>query len=279
MSTETESGGRQAPRDDIVLEAMDDGIATLTLNRPQVRNATLPATFEHLLTALTRLALDPRVRLVVLTGAGDSFCAGADLKALSAATIPAGAVDDGAERAQGLRARMEVGRLLHEMPKPTLAVIRGPAYGAGLSLALACDLRIAANDARLCTGFAKVGLSGDHGGSYFMTHLVGPARTRELYFTARVVEADEALRIGLVNRVVPAAQLAEAASAWARELASGPTVALGFMKANLNVALEGTLAQTLDSEVDHIARCVGTDDHREAMEAAVEKRRPRFTGR
>jgi 2-(1,2-epoxy-1,2-dihydrophenyl)acetyl-CoA isomerase len=258
---------------------MDDGIATLTLNRPQVRNATLPATFEHLLTALTRLAVDPRVRLVVVTGAGDSFCAGADLKALSAATTPRGPVDDAGERAHGLRARMEAARLLHEMPKPTLAVIRGPAYGAGLSLALACDLRIAADDVRLCTGFAKVGLSGDYGGSYFLTHLVGPALARELYFTARVVDAEEALRIGLVNRVVPVARLGEGALAWAQELASAPTVALGFMKANLNVALEGTLAQTLDSEVGHIARCVGTDDHREAMAAAVEKRRPRFTGR
>lgn len=279
MSTGTESGGRQAPRDDIVLEAMDDGIATLTLNRPQVRNATLPATFEHLLTALTRLAMDPRVRLVVVTGAGDSFCAGADLKALSAATTPRGPVADAGERAHGLRARMEVVRLLHEMPKPTLAVIRGPAYGAGLSLALACDLRIAADDARLCTGFARVGLSGDYGGSYFMTHLVGPALARELYFTARVVDAEEALRIGLVNRMVPVERLDEAAREWAQELASAPTVALGFMKANLNLALEGTLAQTLDCEVGHIARCVGTDDHREAMAAAVEKRRPRFTGR
>lgn len=264
---------------DILLETWKEGIATLTLNRPHVRNATLPETFERLVAALARLALDPKVRLVVLTGAGTAFSSGADLKALSGATSSQRPVNDAAERAYALRARMEAVRLLHDMPKPTLAVIRGPAFGAGLSLALACDLRIAADDARLCTAFAKLGLSGDHGGSYFLTHLVGAARARELYFSARVVEADEALRIGLLNRVVSAAQLQDAARDWARELAAAPTVALGFMKQNIHIALEGTLAQTLDAEVGHVARCATTDDHKEAIQAALERRVPHFSGR
>jgi 2-(1,2-epoxy-1,2-dihydrophenyl)acetyl-CoA isomerase len=165
------------------------------------------------------------------------------------------------------------------MPKPTLAVIPGPAAGAGFSLAVACDLRIAADDAKFTTAFSKIGLSGDFGGSYFLNHLVGAAKARELYFTGAVVAGDEALRIGLVNRTVPAAQLAGAAAAWAAELAALPTVAIGYMKRNLNAGLQGTLAQVLDAEAIHMIRTFETDDHKGAAAAFVEKRAPQFNGR
>lgn len=262
-----------------LIESFDAGIATLTLNRPEARNALTREMMAALADALPRLALDPAVRAVVLTGAGNAFCAGGDVKgfARNAAGAPAAMSFD--TRVTELRARMEVVRWLHEMPKPTLAVIPGAAAGAGLSLALACDLRIAADDAKLTTAFAKVGLSGDFGGSYFLNHLVGAAKARELYFSAEVIRGGEAQRIGLVSRAVPGAQLAEAARAWAAELAALPTVALGYMKRNLNTGLRGSLADVLDAEAVHMVRTFDTEDHKAAALAFVDKRAPRFSGR
>jgi 2-(1,2-epoxy-1,2-dihydrophenyl)acetyl-CoA isomerase len=239
---------------------------------------------EALSQALQRLALDPAVRLVVLTGAGDAFCAGGDVKGFAknaagaAPAVAAGAMSFDL-KVTDLRARMEVSRLLHEMPKPTLAVISGPAAGAGLSLALACDLRIAADDAKLTTAFSKIGLSGDFGGSYFLHHLVGAAKARDLYFSGQVVRGEEAARMGLVNRAVPAAQLAQAATAWAAELAALPTVAIGYMKRNLNLGLRASLADVMDAEAVHMVRTFDTEDHKGAAVAFVEKRPPRFEGR
>lgn len=262
-----------------LLESTEGGIATLTMNRPEARNAFTRDMMDALSEALPRLARDPAIRLVVLTGTGAAFCAGGDVKgfARNAAGAPASMSFD--HKVTDLRARTEVSRWLHDMPKPTLAVIAGAAAGAGLSLALACDLRIAADDAKLTTAFSKVGLSGDFGGSYFLNHLVGPAKAREMYFSGQVIRGDEAQRIGLVNRVVPAAQLAEAARAWAAELAALPTVAIGYMKRNLNVGLRGSLSDVLDAEAVHMIRTFETDDHKGAAAAFVEKRAPQFHGR
>lgn len=262
-----------------LIESFDAGIATLTMNRPEARNALTREMMAALSEALPRLAVDPAVRLVVLTGAGNAFCAGGDVKgfAKNAAGAPAAMSFD--TRVADLRVRMEAVRWLHEMPKPTLAVIPGAAAGAGLSLALACDLRIAADDAKLTTAFSRIGLSGDFGGSWFLNHLVGAAKARELYFTAAVVSGAEAQRIGMVNRSVPAAQLVRSAQAWAAELAALPTVALGYMKRNLNTGLRATLADVLDSEAVHMVRTFDTEDHKGAALAFVEKRAPQFNGR
>ena len=262
-----------------LLERIEGGIATLTMNRPEARNAFTREMMDALSATLPRLAVDPAVRLVVLTGTGNAFCAGGDVKsfAKNAAGAPAAASFD--TRVTDLRARMEVARWLHEMPKPTLAVIPGAAAGAGLSMALACDLRIAASDAKLTTAFSKIGLSGDFGGSYFLNHLVGAAKARELYFTGQVISGDEAQRIGMVNRAVPSAQLADAARAWAAELAALPTVAVGYMKRNLNTGLRGSLSDVLDAEALHMIRTFETDDHKGAAVAFVEKRPPSFNGR
>jgi 2-(1,2-epoxy-1,2-dihydrophenyl)acetyl-CoA isomerase len=262
-----------------LLESFEGGIATLTMNRPEARNALTREMMDGLSKALPRLAVNPEVRLVVITGAGNAFCAGGDVKsfAKNAAGAPVAMSFD--TKVADLRARMEVARWLHEMPKPTLAVIPGAAAGAGLSMALACDLRIAADDAKLTTAFAKIGLSGDFGGSYFLNYLVGAAKAREMYFTGEVVMGAEAQRIGLVNRAVPAAQLAEAARAWAAELAALPTVALGYMKRNLNAGLRGSLADVLDAEALHMIRTFETEDHKGSAVAFVEKRPPRFAGR
>ena len=262
-----------------LLQSFDAGIVTLTMNRPQARNALTREMLATLAEALPRLALDPAVRLVVLTGAGDAFCAGGDVKSFAKNAVAGAAVMGFDSRVTDLRARVEVSRWLHEMPKPTLAVIPGAAAGAGLSLALACDLRIAADDAKLTTAFSKLGVSGDFGGSYFLHHLVGAAKARELYFTGQVVRGDEAARMGLVNRAVPAAALAQAAAAWATELAALPTVALGYMKRNLNLGLRASLADVLDAEAVHMVRTFETEDHKAAAVAFVEKRPPQFLGR
>jgi len=174
---------------------------------------------------------------------------------------------------------MEVSRILHELPKPTIAMINGPAAGAGLAFALACDLRIASASARLVTAFVKVGFSGDFGGSFFLTRLVGTAKARELYFTGRPVDAQEALSLGLVNRVVPDDQLADATMELARSLAQGPQIALSLMKRNLNCAESSGLAELLDMEAANQVLTGRTEDHREAAKAFVEKRAPMFIGR
>jgi 2-(1,2-epoxy-1,2-dihydrophenyl)acetyl-CoA isomerase len=262
-----------------LLESFEGGIATLTMNRPEARNAFSREMMDALSEALPRLANDPAVRLVVLTGTGAAFCAGGDVKgfAKNAGGAPVTMTFD--HKVTDLRARMEVVRWLHEMPKPTLAVIPGPAAGAGFSLAVACDLRIAAEEAKFTTAFSKIGLSGDFGGSYFLNLLVGAAKAREMYFSGQVIRGDEAARIGLVNRAVPAACANWAAHAWALELASLPTLAVGYMKRNLNAGLRGSLAATLDSEAIHMVRTFETEDHKAAAVAFVEKRPPVFNGK
>lgn len=262
-----------------LIETHANGITTLAMNRPEARNALTRPMMAALSEALTRLATDANVRAVVLTGTGKAFCSGGDVKGFAKAAAGGGLPMSFDQRVDDLRIRMEVSRMLHEMPKPTLAVIPGPAAGAGLSLALACDLRIMADDAKLTTAFSKVGLSGDFGGSYFLTHLVGASKARELYFTGRVVQSAEALQLGMVDRVAPADQLPAAALAMATELASLPTIALGYMKKNLNVALRGSLADVLESEAIHMIRTFETADHKGAAAAFVEKRAPSFNGR
>ncbi len=259
-----------------LLEVQKDGVAVLTLNRPDRLNALSPVMLDALREATARLAADPAIGAVVLTGAGRGFCAGGDVKAMAEGRSADLTLE---ERAHELRERMEVSRTLHEMPKPTIAMVRGAAAGAGLALALACDLRIASDAAKLGTAFARVGYSGDFGGSYFLTKLVGTAKARELYFTAELLDAARALALGIVNRVVPDAELEAETLALAARLAKGPRVAHRYMKWNLNAAESGSLADVLDLEAWHQARTGATEDHREAAKAWVEKREPVFRGR
>jgi 2-(1,2-epoxy-1,2-dihydrophenyl)acetyl-CoA isomerase len=260
-----------------LLENVKDGVAVLTLNRPDRLNALSGPMLDALLEALPRLGADPNVGCVVITGAGRGFCAGGDVKMMAEGREMAG--DSLEERAQGLRAKMETSRWLHEMPKPTIAMVRGAAAGAGLSLALACDLRVASENARFATAFARVGYSGDFGGSWYLTQLVGTAKARELYYTAEIVDANGALALGIANRVVADDKLEEETMALARKLASGPRVALHYMKRNMNAAETGTLKDSLDLEAWHHTRTGQTEDHREAAKAFVEKREPAFRGR
>ena len=260
-----------------LLEVIENGVAVLTLNRPERLNAMSGPMLDGLLEALPRLGEDSAVGVVVLTGAGRGFCAGGDVKAMVEGTEMEGVTLE--ERAYGLRARMEVSRWLHEMPKPTIAMVRGAAAGAGLSLAIACDMRLAGDSARFGTAFARVGYSGDFGGTFFLTQLVGTAKARELYYTADLLDAQQALALGLVNRVIADARLEEETLALAARIAAGPRIAHRYMKRNLNAAETATLTEILDLEAWHHARTGMTEDHREAAKAFVEKRGPIFCGR
>src|ERR1700724_917075 len=258
-----------------LIETIEDGIATLTFNRPERMNALSTPIMEGLPPGLPRLAARPAIRVIVLPGGGRAFCAGGDVKSMA----EGGEQRSAAEATARLRSRMEVSRILHELPKPTIAMVNGPAAGAGLAFALACDLRIAGTSTRLVTAFVRVGFSGDFGGSFFLTRLVGTAKARELYFTGRPVDAQEALSLGLVNRVVPDDQLADATMELARSLAQGPQIALSLMKRNMNRAESAGLAELLDTEAANMVLSARTEDHREAAKAFVEKRAPIFTGR
>jgi 2-(1,2-epoxy-1,2-dihydrophenyl)acetyl-CoA isomerase len=229
---------------------------------------------------LAAAELDPAVRCIVLTGAGKGFCAGGDVKGMAAAgdgTVGNNTID-GAIHRQRINQRATAGKLF-KMPKPTIAALPGPAAGAGLSLAMACDLRIMSSTAIMTTAFAKVGFSGDYGGTYFMTQLVGAAKARELYFLSDRVSAEEALRIGLANWVCEPDQLAAKTREIALRLATGATVAYRYMKENLNRAMNGEVDDCLDLEATHHVHCGQTQDHRDATKAFVEKREPVFHGR
>lgn len=250
-------------------------VAVVTLDRPEARNAlTLPMK-RALVELIPRLGEDPEVGAILLTGAGGAFCAGGDTKAMARDGRPASFVD----RVAQLRMEHRIPASLWRSPRPTLAALPGPAAGAGLSLALACDLRIAAEGAFVTTAYARLGLSGDYGGSWFLTHLVGPARARELLFTADRISAAECVRIGLVNRVVPDERLPEEAFAWAARIAAGPPLALRAMKDNLNRALVHDLEACLEVEAERMVQGAMTEDYEEAVRAFAEKRRPVFRGR
>ena len=259
--------------DELKLTA-ESGIAVLTLNRPERLNALTKTMLSGLRTHLAALAEDPEIGCVVLTGSGRAFCSGGDVRVQAA---NAGKSDLSPElRADQLRASMEASRLLHDMPKPTIAMLNGVAAGAGMSLALACDLRIGGESARMTTAFAKVGLSGDYGGTYFLTQMLGSAKARELYLLSPVLTAQEALALGMVTRVVPDAEVEASARELAMSLAQGPTITLGYIKRNINNAERLPLETCFDAEAFHHSRAGETADHKEAAKAFVEKRKPVF---
>ncbi|MSO90075.1 MAG: enoyl-CoA hydratase [Acetobacteraceae bacterium] len=261
---------------DEILTKVTDGVGLLTLNRPASYNSLSRALMRDLVPRLAAWAVDPAIGCVVITGAGKAFCSGGDVKAQAARQYEPGSTPD--SRSQDLRNAMEAARLLHEMPKPTIAMVNGVAAGAGFSLALAPDLRIVAESARMTTAFARVALSGDFGGTWFLTRLVGPSKARELYFTAEMLDARRIAALGLANRVVPDDTLEEETMALARQLASGPRVAWRYMKRNLKAAEEQPLADLLDLEANGMRITRDTDDHQEAARAFVEKRAPVFRG-
>jgi len=258
----------------MVLQKLEQGLLTITMNRPDRRNALNPDMTRGLVEAARRAAEDHEVRAVLLKGAGGTFCVGGDVKSMAEGRAPL----PFEAKKTNLRRGMEVSRILHQMPKPVVAQLDGAAAGAGLSMALSCDLRIASESCKITTAFAKVGFSGDYGGTYFLTQLLGSARARELYLTSPVLTAKEAHAIGMVTRVVPDAEIDTAAHELAMSLAQGPSIALGFIKRNINNAENMSLEECFDGEAIHHTRAGETADHKEAAKAFVEKRKPAFQG-
>ncbi len=258
---------------------IDDGVAVITMNRPDRRNAFSPAMLSALGTVLAQVEIDEAVGCVVLTGAGGAFCAGGDVKGMAARPADgAGLPIDAVIHRQRLSQRATSGRLWG-MPKPTIAAIGGPAAGAGLSLALACDLRYAVPGAVLATAFARVGFAGDYGGTWFLSRLVGSGKAKELYYFSERLSAEDAERLGIVNAIFPPDDFEREVMARARRLAKGPSIAYRYMKENLNRAVAGELGDCMDLEVTHHVHTGLTEDHREAAQAFVDKREPRFRGR
>ncbi|WP_027535884.1 enoyl-CoA hydratase [Bradyrhizobium sp. WSM3983] len=259
---------------DMVLQKLEGALLTITMNRPERKNALNPEMVAGLVEAARRAADDPEVRAVLFKGAGGSFCVGGDVKSMAAGRAPL----PFEVKMANLRRGMEVSRILHQMPKPVVAQLDGAAAGAGLSMALSCDLRIASESCKITTAFAKVGFSGDYGGTYFLTQLLGSARAREPYLMSPVLTAKEAHAIGMVTKVVPDAEIDAAAHELALSLAQGPSIALGYIKRNINNAEHLPLEDCFDGEAIHHTRCSDTEDHKEAAKAFVEKRKPAFMG-
>jgi 2-(1,2-epoxy-1,2-dihydrophenyl)acetyl-CoA isomerase len=257
-----------------LIETAEDGVAILTLNRPETLNALSDGIRLGLLEALERLGADPAIGCIVLTGAGRGFCAGGDVKTMGSRSARVFE-----ERAAGVLQSGRIALLMHNTAKPIIGMINGVAVGAGLSMAAACDIRVAARSARFGTGFIKIGLSGDWGGTWTLTRLVGTAKARELFFTGDIIDAEEAYRIGLINKVADDADLLATTMALAHRIAALPHVALGYTKKNLAVAETADFVTSLETEAFNQARCSQMEDHREAVVAFKEKRKPVFTGR
>jgi 2-(1,2-epoxy-1,2-dihydrophenyl)acetyl-CoA isomerase len=257
-----------------------DRVAIITLNRPEARNALSDALSPALRAMIRTCGEDPNVGALLLTGAGSAFCAGGNVKGMGAHRDKAKLEMPLEDRVIDLqeRQRLLTGALV-AVRKPTIAALPGPAVGAGLAIAMACDIRIAAQSAFVSTGYARVALSGDYGIAWLLTRLVGTARARELMFTGDKVDAARCEAIGLVNRVVPDDKLQAEAFAMAKSLAEGPRLALRYMKDNLDEALLFDFQTARDHEAERLVRLTTTADHKEAVQAFIDKRKPVFTGK
>jgi enoyl-CoA hydratase/carnithine racemase len=254
-----------------------DRVALITLNRPEARNALSDRLTPALRRMIKQCGDDPGVGALLITGAGNAFCAGGDVKGMGSNATKAEITLE--QRVADLRTKQRTltGALV-AVRKPTIAALPGPAAGAGLALALACDIRIAAESAIMATGYVRIGLTGDYSIAWLLTRLVGTSRARELMFLSERIDARRCETLGLVNRVVPDAELAEAAFALARSLAEGPLIALAYMKDNLDHAVTADFLQSMDQEADHMVRAARTTDHKEAVHAFIDKRKPAFVG-
>ena len=261
---------------------LEDRVAIITLNRPNKKNALS----DHLTPALRQTLLDletkREVGCILITGSGDAFCAGGDIGGMGGNASKDKEVSErptAEERVRALIHKQETLTLrLADHAKPTIAALPGVAAGAGLCIALACDIRVACRSAFVTTAYRNIGFSGDYGGSWLLTQLVGPSKAKELFFTGRRVQSDEALELGIFNQVFEDAVFENEALAMAKQIASGPPIAIAFMKEHINRAVTGDLRSNLAMEADRLIRCAATSDHKEAVKAFMEKRTPVFTG-
>jgi 2-(1,2-epoxy-1,2-dihydrophenyl)acetyl-CoA isomerase len=263
------------PEPDLLVD-LTERVLTLTLNRPSKLNALSLPIITLAIEQLRRAVSDPAVGAVVVTGAGRGFCAGGDVTAMAESGDGATGFEQRVDRQNAIH---ELSQLLWEMPKVTIAAVNGASVGAGLGLALSCDLCFASERARFGTAFAKVGLGGDFGTTWQLARKVGAAKAKELFFLSELVDAQQAAALGLVNRVLPEAGFLGEVTAIARRIAHGPLVSYRYMKQNVNMAMSSDFASSLQREAVSHLRCSQTQDHREGVAAFVEKRAPRFSGR
>jgi 2-(1,2-epoxy-1,2-dihydrophenyl)acetyl-CoA isomerase len=261
---------------DVILTSVKDRVATLTFNRPDRLNALSRDLIHQSIEYLKDWSRDSGVGAIVVTGAGRAFCAGGDVSGMAKQDTAARTLE---EQIDDLRAAQELSWQLFNSPKVTIAAVNGHAMGAGLGVSLACDLRIASDQARFGTAYARVGFGGDFGTTWLLTHYAGAPKAKELFFLSEIIDAAEAHRIGLVNRVVPHDQLSSQAIEIAARIARGPLVSYRYMKANVNLAATVDFRTMLDREAETHLRCGQTDDHKEGVRAFMEKRPPEFTGR
>ena len=260
----------------VILSHLENRVATLTFNRPNKLNALNGELLSQSIACLTKWSIDPDVGAIVVTGSGRAFCAGGDVANMAQPSADPLTLE---QQIDGLRQWQRISWMLYDMPKVTIAAVNGFAMGAGLGICLACDLRIASDQAKFGTAYAKVGFGGDFGTTWLLTHAVGPAKAKELLFLADPVDASEALRLGLVNRVAAHETFASNVRETAERLAHGPLTSFRYMKANVNLATYTDFRAHLDREAETHLRCGMTEDHREGVRAFMEKRTPQFTGR
>ncbi|SVC66778.1 uncharacterized protein METZ01_LOCUS319632 [marine metagenome] len=265
--------------DQILQTYIKNRVGFITLNRPDKLNALNEAMLIRSIEQLKLYASDPDVGAVVVTGEGRAFCAGGDVSVMKSGAEfgPKGASVEA--QIDILRSWHEFPFLLNSIPKPTIAIVNGAAVGGGLGVALSCDLRFASDKAKFGTAYARVGYDGDFGTTWQMTRLLGEAKAKELFFLPDIISADEALRIGMVNRVYPHAELMGEALALAERIASGPSVSYRYMKANVTHASNSDFATSLNKEAETHIRCGQTVDHVEGVNAFLEKREPIFKGK
>jgi enoyl-CoA hydratase/carnithine racemase len=251
----------------LLIDRAPNGVVTLTLNRPEKKNAMNAAMFNELLTVFREIDASTTDRVLVITGAGDAFCSGADLG------------ERGSDPLARLHWVADIALALHRIPKPIVAKVNGVAVGAGMNLALACDLIVASETARFSEIFARRGLSIDFGGSWLLPRLIGMHRAKELALLADIISAKEAAELGLVNRVLPQGQLDAFVTDWADRLAAGPPIALSLTKRLLTNSFSVTMDEALEAEGMAQSVNTGTEDTTEAIRAFLERREPRFKGR
>ena len=253
----------------------ENDILEIMFNRPESRNAITRDMFEQMLTTLEKCKEDNELRAIFLSGKGEAFSAGGDVKDMATREDNSSLQ----EKTNSLRRIMGVSELLYSLPIPTISIVNGPAAGAGFAIALACDMRVATENAKFVTAFSKIAFSGDFGGSYFLTKIIGTAKARELFYLSDTIDAKKAYELGIINNLIDTNEIGEYATSLKNKFRNLAPIAVRYMKKNLNIAEVGDLNLSLNQEALHMMICSETEDHKNAAKAFVNKEKVVFKGK